>query len=131
MIFDYEEISLQIKRPIIPVFLKSETIFIFYRALIDSGADHCIFSVDVADLLGIKLATKDTVGFRGVHGDEIIGYRSKLTIRINEVMYSTDVIFAQISDFGHAILGQKGFFDHFDVTLSYKPQIIELKPVTN
>lgn len=55
MIFDYEEITPDVKRPIIPVLIKSETTFIIYRALIDSGADYCIFSVDLANLLEVKL----------------------------------------------------------------------------
>lgn len=96
MIFHYEEITSEIKRPIIPIFLKSKTIFIFYHAIIDSGADYCIFSLDIAQILELRLSSKDKV------------------------------IFAEIADFGHGILGQKGFFDHFDVSLSYKDQSINL-----
>lgn len=129
MIFRYEEASPQIYRPIIPIFLKSETVFIFYRAIIDSGADHCIFSTNIADLLEIELLAKDKVNFRGVGKGDIAGYWKEVIIRIGGISYSVNVIFAEISDFGHGILGQKGFFDHFDVKLSYVKQKIEILPI--
>jgi hypothetical protein len=40
MIFPYKEINSQIIRPIIPIIIKSDTYFILYHGLIDSGADY-------------------------------------------------------------------------------------------
>lgn len=126
MIFHYEEITPQIRRPIVPVFLKSKSTFIFYHALIDSGADYCIFSLNIADLLEIKLLKRHEVNFRGVGKDKVYGYLEEITLKIGNVSYETHVIFADISDFGHGILGQIGFFDHFDVRLNYKNLRIEI-----
>ena len=126
MIFSYEEITPIIRRPIIPILLLSDTHFAIYKALIDSGADYCIFSTDLAVLLGIDLSYKNKVSVTGVGGHEVKGYWKKITIRIGDIIYSTKIIFGEISGFGHGILGQKGFFDHFDVKLSYNKQIIEL-----
>jgi hypothetical protein len=53
----------------------------------------------------------------------------KLEIRIGESVFETNIIFADIADFGHGILGQKGFFDHFDVTLRYQKQLIDINPI--
>jgi len=50
-------------------------------------------------------------------------------LRIGNVAYKTDVIFSEISNFGHGVLGQQGFFDHFDVTLRYHKKVIEIKPL--
>lgn len=100
-----------------------------YTALIDSGADNCIFSLEIADLLQIKLRPKDKIQFIGVGKDKVSGYRSNIDLRIGDISYEAEVIFAEISDFGHGILGQKGFFDHFDVKLSYNKQLIEINPV--
>jgi len=61
MIFHYFEITSKIVRPIIPIILKSQTKLMLYSALIDSGADYSIFSLDIADALGIKLQLKDKV----------------------------------------------------------------------
>ncbi|MEK7534551.1 MAG: hypothetical protein AAB600_04400 [Patescibacteria group bacterium] len=129
MIFHYFEITPKIVRPIIPIILKSQTKLMLYSALIDSGADYSIFSLDIADALGIKLQLKDKVKFIGVGRENIDGFWSKIEIIIGDITYETHAIFAEISEFGHGILGQKGFFDHFDVELSYKKQLIEIKSV--
>lgn len=129
MTFPYKEITSQIKRPIIPIIIKSESFFILYHGLIDSGADHCIFSLEIAKELGLKLLTKDKAEFIGIGKDVIKGYLGEIDIKIGNLVYTTEVIFAEISDFGHGILGQQGFFDHFDVKLSYQKQTIEIEPV--
>lgn len=130
MTFPYEEIANGIFRPIIPIILKSNNIFIVYYALIDSGADNCIFSIGIAKKLNIKLKNKNKVNFHGVGPEEIKGFWGKIDIRTGGVTYESKVIFADIADFGHGILGQKGFFDHFDVKLSYHKQVIELENIS-
>lgn len=127
MIFHYFEITPKIIRPIIPIVLKSQTKLILYSALIDSGADYSIFSLDIADALGIKHQLKDKVKFIGVGRETINGFWSKIRIIIGDTTYETNAIFAEISEFGHGILGHKGFFDHFDVKLSYQKQTIEIE----
>lgn len=129
MIYPYKEISPKIKRPIIPLILKADYCFILYHGLIDSGADHCIFSLEIAKELGLKLSTKNKAKFIGIGKEEVKGYWGEIEIKIGDVIYTTKVIFAVISDFGHGILGQQGFFDHFDVKLSYHKQIIEIEPI--
>lgn len=129
MTFHYEEAAPRIYRPIIPIFLKSETVFIFYRAIIDSGADNCVFSTNIADLLEIKLSDKEKINFTGVGKGNIEGFKKEIVIKVGSISYLTEVIFAEISDFGHGILGARGFFDHFDVRLSFQNQLIEIIPV--
>jgi hypothetical protein len=127
MVFNYEQITEQVQRPIIPIFLKSEKAFIIYRALIDSGADNCIFGIGLAELLEIELSPENAVSFIGVNGEETKGYRSEVEIRVGSKSYSLEVIFAEINDFGHGILGQRGFFDQFDVKMSYRKKQIEIE----
>lgn len=130
MIFNYQKITPIISRPIIPVFLKSKNKFIFYHALIDSGADYCIFGIELADALGIKLS-KRKVTFKGVSKDKVQGYWGEVEIRIGGVSYKTRAIFAEISDFGHGILGQKGFFNIFIVKFDLIKEEIELEERKN
>lgn len=129
MIFPYKEINSRIKRPIVPLIIKSDTCFILYHGLIDSGADHCIFSLEIAKELGLQLSDKDRAEFIGIGKDSVKGYWGEIDIKIGNLIYTTEVIFADISDFSHGILGQQGFFDHFDVKLSYSKQIIEIEPI--
>lgn len=129
MTFPYKDISPEIKRPIIPIIIKSNTYFILYHGLIDSGADYCIFSLEIAKELGLKISTKNKTKFVGIGKDKVEGYWGEIDIRIGNSIYTTEVIFAEISDFGHGVLGQQGFFDHFDVKLSYQKQSIEIAPL--
>lgn len=126
MIFNYIEITPQIIRPILPIIVKSNEVVILYAGLIDSGADYCIFSSEIGRKLGVNSSNK--VKFIGVGKDQIEGFTGEIEIRIGGILYKTSVIFAEISEFGHGILGQKGFFDHFDVKLSYQKKLIELHP---
>ena len=129
MIYHYQEITPEIRRPIIPIFLKHKEKFIFYDGLIDSGSDYCIFSIEFAKVLNIPVS-KRKVSFIGVGKEKVSGHLGEVEARIGELTYKLKAIFAQISDFGHGILGHKGFFDHFDVRLSYKNQTIELEPIS-
>ena len=126
MTFRYFEVTPKIIRPIIPVILKSSTKVMLYSALIDSGADYCIFSIDTAKVLSIKLYLKDKVKFIGVGEEKVTGFLSNIEIKTGDKFIKTKVIFANISDFGHGILGQQGFFDHYDVKLSYRKRTIEI-----
>lgn len=129
MTFKYFKINHRIIRPIIPVILKSSTNVVLYSALIDSGSDYCIFGLDVASGLDIKLRSKNKIKFIGVGKEEIEGFWSEIEIRTDNKAYQAKIIFADISDVGYGILGQQGFFDHFDVKLSYSKQIIEIEPI--
>ncbi|OGE32567.1 hypothetical protein A3D83_03260 [Candidatus Daviesbacteria bacterium RIFCSPHIGHO2_02_FULL_41_10] len=126
MVYPYLEFTATIRRPIIEIIIKSERNFAIYPVLIDSGADYCIFNIELAKALGIKL-TKKRTNFRGVGKDKVKGFWGKVEIKIGNQTYQTKAIFAEISQFGHGILGQQGFFDHFDVKLSYQKQAIEIE----
>ena len=125
MIFPYIQISPGIKRPIIPIILKSKDKFIYYPVLVDSGSDYCIFSIEIAQHLGINLGKK-RVGLLSLGKGKLFGRLGKVEIRIAEKFFIIESIFADISEFGHGILGQKGFFSNFDVKFSYKNETIEI-----
>lgn len=129
MTFSYQEIKPGVKRPIIPLILRSITMVILYDAIIDSGSDYCIFTLDIAYKLGINLLNENKVIFMGVGKEKIKGFWGEVELRIADKTYETKVIFADINDVGYGILGQQGFFDHFDVKLSYRKQIIEIEPI--
>ncbi len=130
MIFEYFKVNHRIIRPIVPIVLRSSTKVALYSALIDSGSDYCIFDLGVAHGLDMQLKPESKIKFMGIGKEKIEGFWSKVEIRIGNKTYQTKVIFADINDVGYGILGQQGFFDHFDIKLSYQKQIIEIKPIT-
>lgn len=128
MTYFYQRITPTISRPIIRIIVKSHDQYAIYYTLIDSGADYCIFDIELAKVLEVKL-TKKYTKIRGVGKDEVKGYWGEVEIILNEYHYKAKVIFAEISNFDHGILGQQGFFDHFDVKLSYQKQVIDIEPI--
>lgn len=129
MIYKYFKVTSKIIRPIIPILLKSEKRVMLYSALIDSGADYCIFSLDIADALEIKLKRKNKLELSGIGKENIIGFWDRIELRIDDKTFISKVIFAGINEYGHGILGQLGFFDHFDIKLSYHRQIIAVEQI--
>lgn len=79
--------------------------------------------------MGIKLKPKNKTTVSGIGKDIVKGYWAEVELRIAGKIYIARVIFAEISDYGFGILGQQGFFDRFDVKLSYQKQVIEIEPV--
>lgn len=128
MVYPYLIFTSTIRRPIIRIIVKTENNFAIYPVLIDSGADYCIFNLELAKALGIKLFKKRT-SVRGVGKNRLKGFWGEVEIKLDNKSYQTRVIFADINEFGHGVLGQQGFFDHFDVNLSYQKQSIEITPV--
>jgi len=70
------------------------------------------------------------ISLKGIGREKVTGYLGKVEISINGLNYDLTAIFAEMEEFGHGILGQKGFFDRFDVKLSYQKQTLEIKPAT-
>src|SRR3990167_5204062 len=127
MIFPYLEIAPTVFRPVITVLLKNNNKFVLYPALVDSGSDYCVFSIELARNLDIKLLPKKT-NLIGIGHETVKGYWGKVEININHATYNLKAVFAEMSEFGHGILGQKGFFDNFKVCFDKSRNQIEINP---
>lgn len=135
MKFKYRRINLKdpfsnkkyILRPIIPVSLRHKGKSIYYEALIDTGADFCIFPIELANNLGIDIKKHRIIYFSGVGGDPIKGFIVEVILGIGEIDLLTKIVFSEAGI--TRVLGQRGFFDHFDVKLSYKNQSIEIQQI--
>lgn len=100
-------------------------------ALIDSGADRCIFRSEIADELGITDLEKGIrYDFGGVaDGAQLVGYIHKIGISVGSFpMYTLSAVFTrQMSGIADCLLGQNGFFDHFAVKLDLRRNEITIK----
>jgi|SRR3990167_5357306 len=126
MTFSYQRITSQISRPILPIILRSNTKFVAYWGLVDSGSDYCVFDQEIAETLGVRLSKEEKVNIKGVSGKSIEGKFGILVLKIGDKNYKVKAVFAKIGKFNHGILGTKGFFDQFDVKLSYRKRTIEV-----
>lgn len=118
-------------RPIIQIKISSQLLGTKYDVMIDSGADFCIFHAEIGEYLGINVKSGIREIFSGVEDSVgIEAYFHELTLTVGDIKTKTLVAFSyDIADYGYGLLGQKGFFDKFDVKLSYQKQSIEVKSV--
>ena len=118
-----------ILKPIIPIKILKEDIILRYAALIDSGADFCIFDAGLGEYLGLNIKSGTEVQFGGIQSlGGAKAYIHMVTLEIGGHEFITEVGFSHdISKNGYGILGQKGFFDKFGVKFDLEKEEIEIK----
>jgi hypothetical protein len=118
-----------ILKPIIPIGLSVGGEPFDYSALIDSGADFCIFDAGIAEALEFDVRNGKRLNFSGVQetrGAE--AFLHDVTILIGGTKHKIPIGFSyDIAKDGYGILGQRGFFDIFSVKFDYQKEEIELK----
>lgn len=118
-----------ILRPIIPVKISANGLTVGYAALIDSGADFCIFDAEIGGYLNIDIKKGEKITFGGIQDKNgSTAYLHSVDINIGGWDYKTRVGFSyNIAKHGYGILGQKGFFDLFTIKFDLSKEEIELK----
>lgn len=119
----------EVFRPRIPIRLFHKNRFIDVLALIDSGADDCIFPLEVATELNLPLDARNVNHYGGIGSGSI-----KATFANVRVGIEGGAMFPLYVGFSDApsvvpILGQAGFFDRFEVTFNKRNEMIGLKPI--
>lgn len=123
-------------RPIIPITIIYKNKPIRYDTLIDSGADFCILPAELGDYIGIPINSGIKQFFGGIQEQKRaheapVAYMHDITLEIGGYKYKTVVGFSyDIAKRGYGILGQKGFFNLFNVQFDYRKEEIELKEKT-
>lgn len=104
-------------RPYVAINLFSGTRSFRSYALIDSGADDCIFPASFAAQLGLNYLNGRLYPFGGAGGGNQDAYFFDLEMDIIGISrYPVPIGFSpSIERFGHGVLGQNGFFDHFSL----------------
>ena len=115
-------------RPRIRIRLLYGSRFVELLALVDSGADDCIFPAEVAQDLGIPLDDERTMKYRGVGSGHITAYFADIVIDVGGTRFP---LYAGFSDAPSVVplLGQAGFFDRFEVRFNRPKEIVELKVI--
>ena len=131
MKFSYQKYGLAL-RPVIEIKLKLGSKSFLYEALIDSGADVCLFHSEVGKAIGLDIEKGELRRLIGVGGKSALYYVHEVEIEVGGWAYRIEAGFMpDISGkiIQHGLLGQKGFFENFVVKFDYKKEEIELKPV--
>lgn len=118
-----------ILKPIIPIKIIKGNYSLRYAALIDSGADFCIFDAEIGEYLGIDIKSGKKEIFGGIQEKGgAKAFLHEVILDIGGWNYKTIVGFSyDIAMHGFGILGQKGFFDIFVVKFDLLKEEVELK----
>ena len=96
-------------------------------ALIDSGADVCFCSKDIADFLGVSEKNKKKVIFTTANRSPLPTFLEELTIYVGGRSYDCSFYISdKLPLETPIILGQLGFFDHHKVTFDLESKEIEI-----
>src|SRR3989338_8388511 len=129
MKFPYKKLYDGHVRPIIPIRVGYRNKHEGYFALVDSGADVCIFSAEIGEILGINVESGKKCLVGGItEGEKQFYYIHPIVIQVGGWPYNIEAGFMPtISRLGYGVLGQKGFFDLFVVKFDYTRGEIEIK----
>lgn len=118
-------------RPILPVKLQSATATWTAGAIVDSGADDCVFPVSFASHLGLDIANNTrTFIFGGAGSKNQTAYFFDLKVTFGDfVSYKLPIGFSSaLESVGIGLLGQNGFFENFAVSFDLANRHFYLEP---
>ena len=105
--------------------LKGPSRHIDVWALVDSGADECLFHAEVAEAIGIDWQSGHLDELSGADGSRFSAHYLPVTFEIGGHPFESTVGFSkQISH--KAILGQHGFFDKAKITFDLPKESFEI-----
>ena len=117
----------QIFKPLITVVLRKNDKKRKLFALVDSGADACLFPSDVAEILEIDIKKGERADFIGIGSTKTVFYFHEVEILLGEHQVKTKVGFSTSAIGAGGVLGQQGFFENFMVMFDYKNRYVEIK----
>src|SRR5947209_13981215 len=117
-------------RPFLPVILRYANRLVKVKALVDSGADFCMFDGALLELLApdLNLNTLEQISLGGVAG-VATGYVLHIEIGVEGHFFPTPAVFSfdfSPDEFG-GLAGQLGFFDTYTVEFQRKAMQFVLK----
>ena len=127
MKFRYKKIALGIIRPIIPIGLEHNNIYVHTEVLVDSGADRCIFDSQLGEIIGLEVDKGRLDLVEGISGKPEPYYTHTINIMVGGYKYTIQAGFKPNYQWSYGIVGQRGFFDLFVVNFDYRKEQIELK----
>jgi hypothetical protein len=124
----HKEFSYIQNHPLIEIVLIGPKERIKMLALLDSGADYSLFSLEVAERLGIQKENGTKVGLQGVVGEPFLGYLHRVPIQVEDMVFNCTIVFSKVKT---TLLGRDNFFLPFLVTFNEKQQKVSLKELND
>lgn len=111
--------------------LQSHTNIWTAEAIVDSGADDCVFPASFASHLGLDIANNTrTFIFGGAGSKNQTAYFFDLNVTFEDfVSFKISIGFTPaLEHVGIGLLGQNGFFENFTVSFDLSNRLFSLEP---
>lgn len=119
-----------VARPLIPIRIFGPKVVWEGYALIDSGADRCLFNLEIAQDIGLDLSESQIQNFGGIEGGSIKAKLHKIKLQVVGIEEKVEVTAGFVSSNSvSAILGQEGFFDNLRIKFEKDHGIVEINLV--
>jgi hypothetical protein len=126
VLFPYKRYSDAFTRPVIPVRVAAADRWIDYEVLVDSGADICIFDVELAEDLGLDLHTGHPAIITGATGSPQDVFIHPVELSIAHHTFGARVAFMPTAN-PYGLAGQRGFFSQLRITFDQPGGQVELQ----
>lgn len=115
------------KMPLLQVRLKHGQKYIDLDCLVDSGAGDCLFSTDIADVLGIDLKAAETREYYGIGEIAVTGFVYPVLLNIKGFDEWITIDAGFINENEMPLLGQSGFFENYEIIFRSYQNRFEIK----
>ncbi|MDP3764163.1 MAG: retropepsin-like aspartic protease [bacterium] len=105
--------------PVVEITLNHQEKEITVKALVDSGASFSVFSPEIAEYLGIKLAKGKKVYLTGI-GGRILGYIHSVALTLGNKTFPCKIVFSPEFKVSFNLLGRDNFFTPFVISFIEK-----------
>lgn len=98
------------------------------HALVDSGADFCLFHGLIGEAIGLDVRTGKVQHFRGTTSDSAKAYVHQVVLEVSGVGGKVPVGFSYDLEVPfRGFLGERGFFELFKVSFNFPQKRFQLK----
>ncbi len=131
MKFSYSQYGEEL-RPVVPLLVcnpKTREEF-GYTALVDSGAEVCLFNFEVAEALGLTPKDANDTLSVGIGGKNVECSAYTINFNIAGWSHTTEVYILSKKDdrkIPYGLVGQKGFFQFFKITFDRARETFEIQ----
>ena len=99
-------------------------------SLVDSGADLCLFHADIGRMIGIAIEAAPKLAFQGVSGAQEVAYLHRVDLVVKRLSAITlEGGFTDSMAVGTGLLGQRGFFEQFDINFQLDQRSFEVTSI--
>ena len=98
-------------------------------AIVDSGADNCLFNIEYAKVIGVDITKCDKEITIGVEGEGKDVFMTNLEIQVKDLDKIKIPVGFIDSKSVIGLLGQSGFFDQYKIKFERNHNTFEINPV--